>query len=353
MLLYDYLNLADDVRKSEVISFFRDRIAIVRSSKNFTTSKPRRIRVYEKPEPIEKITYNFTPGQKLISDLRNVTLLFLDLRGYTEVSAGNISSEALKQNLYRFFDPAMDIIDHFHGSIKFYAGDAIFASFGSGPWKDYHGLNAVRAAIEIQKIFKALKERGSMVFHGMGIGIHTGLVEDAYFFLNPVEKSTTVIGFTANLTGRLSSGKSERLNQKLDLQSVFTLNEYLMTRALSMHMDPATLAVFEEQLLKILDGIQEEKAKEEKSQALQPEFNVHVIKGVLNNNGIALSDTTFQYIREVVALKEVPSRTVVDYLYEDKAIGEIILFKKAGDASFKGLEGKFPIWGVYLRRWMK
>ncbi len=352
MILYDYINLADDLRKSEIITFFRDRISIVLSGKSFGTPRLRRVGVSEKSETAEKITYNFNPGQKIISDLRNVTLLFLDLRGYTEVS-GDITSEALKQNLYKFFDPTMDIIDHFHGSIKYYAGDGILAAFSAGPWKDYHGLNAVRAAVEIQKVFKALKDEGNMIFQGMGIGIHSGPIEDAYFFLNPIDKSTTVIGFTANLTSRLSSGKTERRKQKWDIQSIFTLNEYLMNRAQPSRRDSTTLAIFEEQLLQILDNIQEEKLKEEKSQAPQKEFEVSVVKGVLNNNGIALSDTTFQAIRETSPLKEIPSQTTVNYLYEDKAIGEEILFKKAGDASFKGVEGKFPIWGVYLNRWLK
>jgi|GEM_PF-3529991 len=349
MIIQDYLNLADDLRKSEIISFFRDRVSIVLLSKSLGPAKSLRLGVYEKSELAGKITYNFNPGQKIISDQRNVTLMFLDLRGYTEVSAGNITSEALKQNLYKFFDPTMEIIDHFHGSIKYYAGDGILASFGSGSWKDYHGLNAVRAAIEIQKFFKVLKDEGSMVFQGMGIGIHTGLLEDAYFFLNPIDKSVTVIGFTANLTGRLSSGKTERSEQKLDIQSVLTLNEYLVSQARSTH----SIAIFEEQLLKILDVIQEEKAKEESVQIPESEFNVSVTKGVLNNNGIALSDTTFQYIQRAVPLKEIPCKTTVDYLFEDKAIEETIVFKKAGDASFKGIEGKFPVWGVYLGRWIQ
>lgn len=352
MILYDYINLADDLRKSEIIAFFRDRIAIAPSSKSFGTPRLHRVGVSEKTKVAEKITYNFNPGQKIISDLRNVTLMFLDLRGYTEVS-GDISSEALKQNLYKFFDPTMDIIHHFHGSIKYYAGDGILAAFGSGPWKDYHGLNAVRAAVEIQKVFKALKDEGNMIFQGMGIGIHSGPIEDAYFFLNPIDKSTTVIGFTANLTSRLSSGKTERRKQKWDIQSIFTLNEYLMNRAQPSRRDSTTMAIFEEQLLQILDNIQEEKLKEEKSQVPHREFEVSVVKGVLNNNGVALSDMTFQFIRETSPLKEIPSQTTVNYLYEDKAIGEEILFKKAGDASFKGVEGKFPIWGVYLSRWIK
>ena len=351
----DYLTFAKDLRRSEIISFFRNRVVLVRKTqKIFPQRLGRRRAITSTSRGIaDKISYQFDKG-RIINDLRSVTLIFLDLRGFTELSASDITDQALKEYLYTFFDPVVNIVNHFGGTIRSYAGDAILASFDPDSQQKDHALDAVRAALEIQKVFKRLKQEGKMAFKGMGIGIHSGLVEEAYFFTDLESSSyNTVIGLAANLVGRLSSGKAET-RKKLDIQAAFSLHERLIS---SSHLDSSVLTNIENQLLQALEALQqEEKLLSEKPEQTQ-ELAVTVTKGILNNQGIAISGVengTFERIRATVKLKEIEFHDRVHYTLFDNTLREQIVFIKAGDASFKGIDtgtqGKIPVWGVYLER---
>ncbi len=77
-------------------------------------------------EIADKISYQFEKG-KIINDLRHVTLLFLDLRGFTELSAGDISDHPIERTFIQFWS-TVNILNHFGGTIKTYA-DRILAAF--------------------------------------------------------------------------------------------------------------------------------------------------------------------------------------------------------------------------------
>jgi class 3 adenylate cyclase len=350
----DFLTFAKDLRRSEIVSFLRNRVVCVRKTQNiFPPGLSRRRVITGTSRGIaDKISYQFDKG-RIINDLRSVTLIFLDLRGFTELSASDITDQALKEHLYTFFDPVVNIVNHFGGTIRSYAGDAILASFDPDSQQKNHALDAVRAALEIQKVFKRLKQEGKMAFKGMGIGIHSGLVEEAYFFTDPEASSyNTVIGLAANLVGRLSSGKAER-RKRLDIQAAFSLHERLIS---SSHLDSSLLTNIENQLLQALEALQqEEKLSSEKPEQTQ-ELAVTITKGILNNQGIAISGVggTFERIRSSVKLKEIEFHDSVHYTFFDNILREQIVFIKAGDASFKGIDtgtqGKIPVWGVYLER---
>lgn len=353
--IHDYLTFAKDLRRSELIAFFRDRVVFVRKTqKIFPQGLSRRGVLTSTSKGIaDKISYQFDKG-RIINDLRSVTLIFLDLRGFTELSASDITDQVLKEHLYTFFDPVVNIINHFGGSIRSYAGDAILAAFGTDSEQKNHALDAVRAALEIQKVFNRLRQEGTMAFKGMGIGIHSGLVEEAYFFPNPEAPSyNTVIGLAANLVGRLSSGKAER-RKKLDIQAAFSLHERLISSA---HLDTSLLANVENQLLQALDALQREEDQSSEKEEQSQELAVNVTKGILNNQGIAISGVengTFERIRDAVNLKEIEFHDRVHYTFFDNVLREQIVFIKAGDASFKGIDtgiqGKIPVWGVYVEQ---
>ena len=341
----DYLNFAKDVRRSEIIALLRNRIAL------FTPSHHHANPHEQASEPssagvADKISYRFDKG-RIIHDLRNVTLIFLDLRGFTELSAGDIADQELKQYLYNFFDPVVNIINHFEGVIKTYAGDGILASFGSP--KD-HALQAVRAAVEIQKFFTLLKNEHKIPFTGMGIGIHTGLVEETYFF-SDIESPghNTVIGLSANLVGRLSSGKTEKKGN-IDEQAIKEFKDYLAANDPTMAIGSGSLAIFEDQLLQLVHALQQQKNQAALAQEQGPRLSVNVASGVLNNYGIALSNDTFKHLHAVQPLQEQQAGGSVRYTYFDHLLNRDMVLIKAGDAVFKGLKGKFPVWGIYAQQ---
>lgn len=340
----DYITFARDLRRSEVIMLLRHRIKFILSDMHAKDSEP--AEQTNEREFADKISYQFDTG-KIINDLRHVSLLFLDLRGFTELSAGDIRDQHLKEYLYNFFDPAVNILNHFGGSIKTYAGDGILASFGG---QKAHALNAIRAAIEIQKLFHRLKRDHKIAFSGMGIGIHTGLVEETYFFPDLESPShNTVIGLTANLVGRLSSGKAEKRGD-VDQQALKTLQEYLRHSSQDFDLSPASLEIFEDRLFQAVEALQHQKLIQSVKEEIRPQAAVRVAQGVLNNNGLAISNATFKYIHALQPLQEIESKGSVRYIYLDNVLQERILLTKAGDATFKGIEGKFPVWGVYVHR---
>ncbi|MDY0091156.1 MAG: adenylate/guanylate cyclase domain-containing protein [Candidatus Vecturithrix sp.] len=341
----DYLTFAKDLRRSEIILLLRQRIRFIMptaANRNPVGSSTQGT----DQEIADKISYQFEKG-KIINDLRHVTLLFLDLRGFTELSAGDISDHQLKEHLYNFFDPTVNILNHFEGTIKTYAGDGILAAFGGR--KD-HALNAVRAALEIQKLFHRLKRDQKIAFTGMGIGIHTGLVEETYFFPDLESSSqNTVIGLTANLVSRLSSGKAEKKGG-LDKEAIRALNEYLQVQTQDVDITPASLAIFEDRLFQALETLQHQQFIQSVNEEFGAKTPVRIVHGVLNNNGIAISNSTFKHIHALESLEEIESEGSVKYSYVDHVLQEQIFLIKAGDAMFKGIEGKFPVWGVYVYR---
>lgn len=354
----DYLMFARDLRRSEVIAFFRDRIVFGSPSQAAQTSATGRISATPARTAggiSDRVSYRFEKG-RIVNDLRGVSLIFLDLRGFTELSASDITDEELKDYLYRFFDPVMNILNYFGGTLKNYAGDGILASFQANSTHGNHALDAVRAAVEILKFFTLLKDEGRMPFQGMGIGIHSGLVEEAYFFFDQESPGfNTVIGLAANLVGRLSSGKAEK-KKGLNSHTASALLKTLMT---SPNIDLSLVANVEDMLKQAVDTFQERPGGRPPSERwkLRQQLSVKVEQGILNNQGIAISGVengTFERIRASIDLKEIESAGQVCYSYFDSILREQLVFIKAGDASFKGIDtedqGKFPVWGVYLER---
>jgi len=352
----DYLTFAKDLRRSEIIAFFRNRLVFGKNSQPPKSSATGRVSASAAVSSgiADTVSYRFDKG-RIVNDLRGVTLIFLDLRGFTELSAGEITDEELKEHLYRFFDPVVNILNYFGGTIKNYAGDGILAAFHADSTHKNHALEAVRAAVEIYKFFVILQEEGRMPFQGMGIGIHSGLVEEAYFFFDQDTPGfNTVIGLAANLVGRLSSGKADK-KKGLDSQEALSLLETLIA---SPNIDLSLVANIEGILRQTANAFRHRyEAAPSDHSTLQEHLSVKVVQGILNNQGIAISGVeqgTFERIRESVDLKEIESADRVYYAYFDNVLREQIVFIKAGDASFKGIDtgdqGKFPVWGVYLER---
>jgi class 3 adenylate cyclase len=337
--LADYLNFAKDLRRSEVIALLRKRIMFMKDANAKIAERT------GKSGLEDKISYQFDRG-RIVNDLRKVSLIFLDLRGFTELSAGDISDQELKLQLYRFFDPVVNIINHFNGTIKTYAGDGILASFGG---RKQHSLNAVRAAIEVQKFFMLLKQENKVAFNGMGIGIHTGLVEETYFFPDLSSPShNTVIGLSANIVGRLSSGKTEKTTT-IDMHSVKALKDFIQANDPGIAIGSGALTMFEDRLFQATKALQQwqDQQRQDDRQAGDSRLSVKVFSGVLNNQGIAISNETFKHIQSVQPLQEQEAGKSVRYSYYDMVLQQNLTLIKAGDAVFKGIKGRFPVWGVY------
>lgn len=121
-------------------------------------------------------------GLELGGEIRNMTLLFCDVRDFTKISEG-LSAGELTALINRFLTPMTEAILVRQGTIDKYMGDAIMA-FWNAPLDDPdHAQHACDAAVdmiarlaELNTVLKAEADEGGRTFTplNIGIGINTG-----------------------------------------------------------------------------------------------------------------------------------------------------------------------------------
>lgn len=348
-LVVDYLKLARELQIAEIITYFRKRVKLF-DDKSRTVSGSS-----EKTHALEnKITYNLDIGAA-INDLRNNTIMFVDLRASTELSSGTISSSQLIKTLYAFFDPALDIIEHYGGRIRFFAGDSILATFSDDNPGETSTLNAILAGIEIQKMLGRSDIDDLMPLRGVGIGIHVGMLENAYIFSDTRDKFDTVIGLAANLASRLSSGKSSSRERRADPLFRREIND-LLQDILENTKNRITPNVRDEIVTLFEAFSQDESAPGGSKKAFQvlPEikdqpgsFRVNVINGFLHNNGVVLSDAALKNLSDNQNLQERLGRNSTEFAAVDETNNPIFILRPVGDAHLKGIPETIMIWSAF------
>lgn len=120
-------------------------------------------------------------GQPQAGIEREVTLLFADIRGFTNLSEG-LKAPRVVSLLNEVFQIASDCILEHGGTIDKYIGDSVMAYFGAPVTHTDHSLRAVRAAVDILAAVDArnlaigeMDERDQLPVD-IGIGVHTGVV---------------------------------------------------------------------------------------------------------------------------------------------------------------------------------
>lgn len=117
-------------------------------------------------------------GVKLGGELRNITVLVSDLRGFTALSE-SLEPQTVIQILNRYFEKMTDVIIHHGGTIDEFTGDGILVFFGAPKAIHDHARIAVACALDMQKALEGVNEE-NILFNWpelrMGIGINTGEV---------------------------------------------------------------------------------------------------------------------------------------------------------------------------------
>jgi len=158
---------------------------------------------YVSTHVMEKILNSETP-LKLEGERRKVTILFSDIRQFTQL-AENLPPEEVVHLLNEYFEVMIEAIFSHSGTLDKFIGDGIMAEFGAPLDDDQQEEHAIRAAIAMQKELEKLsakweKENKPRIL--MGIGIHTG---DAVLGNIGSEKRIeyTAIGDAVNVASRL------------------------------------------------------------------------------------------------------------------------------------------------------
>jgi len=287
-----FLELVSGVKRFELLAFVRDRVQIL-GDRDLEEKASRGYRLYE-----------FGESAQVVNNAVNSTVLFLDLRGFTKTSEGQISERDLTRELYKVFDAFVPLIGRFGGTVDKFLGDGIMVTFGTRHADPLDPLNALRTAILCQEALRAMRDEGKCAYK-MGIAIHYGRVYLARFIADEDEVQVTVIGRNVNLAGRLSSAAKKPMEEDE-----------------SDEVAPAGPA---------------------RASGLQ----VTVDKsGALFNEGIAISRDTLAQLEAHLPLVHDEKETTSAMEYFDESIGRRIVIRYAGDAKFKGVRSSFPVYEV-------
>jgi adenylate cyclase len=104
-----------------------------------------------------------------------VTMMFIDLRGFTELADG-MESRAVVRLLNDFHSRMVDCLFTFGGTLDKYLGDGLMAYFGAPLAQPDHAERAVRCALAMQAALGGMNGERTGPPLAMGIGIHTGWV---------------------------------------------------------------------------------------------------------------------------------------------------------------------------------
>jgi PAS domain S-box-containing protein len=115
-------------------------------------------------------------GINLGGELREITILVSDLRGFTRITESMNSSDLLLL-LNRYLERMTDIILHYSGTIDEFTGDGILVFFGAPRTFADHARRAVLCAIEMQNVMDEFNRESlnlGLPELKMGIGINSG-----------------------------------------------------------------------------------------------------------------------------------------------------------------------------------
>jgi adenylate cyclase len=145
-------------------------------------------------------------AQNLGGTRKNVTLMFVDIRGFTPLSE-RIQPEEVIQVLNEYLDLCTQAVFQFEGTLDKFIGDGVMAIFGAPIPLPDHPERAVRAALEMKKGSAALAQRLTEKYGysvSFGIGLNTG---DAVIGNIGAKNRLdyTAIGDTVNMAARLES----------------------------------------------------------------------------------------------------------------------------------------------------
>lgn len=115
-------------------------------------------------------------GVDLRGELRDITILVSDLRGFTNIAEAQ-APQAVLEIMNRYFERMTDTIIRNEGTIDEFTGDGILVFFGAPRKLPDHARRAVVCGLEMQEALTELNQEfdeiGLPRLH-MGIGINTG-----------------------------------------------------------------------------------------------------------------------------------------------------------------------------------
>lgn len=166
-------------------------------------------------------------------EVREVTVLFADIRGFTQITE-KLPPDEVIVFINSYMTVMTEIIEAYQGVIDKYVGDEVMALFGAPLAHPYSALQGILAALVMrQKLQEWNQERATLglVAADVGIGIHTGSMVAGNMGAED-RLNYTVMGANVNLAARLcqeAEGKeilvAEQMLQQPKVQETLLFEE--------------------------------------------------------------------------------------------------------------------------------
>ena len=187
------------------------------------------------PDAVKRLLEQNPNATELEKKRVEVSVLFLDIAGYTKLSE-QLDPKRLNQLVQTYFSSFLEIVQSHHGDVNETAGDGLMVIFQSDRGGTDHALNATRAAFAIHQRTARLNEEYGGVFPPIQLhmGINTGeaLVGATKLGAGAAQRWTfTATGPTTNLAARFAGSAqggeivigpttTERIRQHFVLESL-------------------------------------------------------------------------------------------------------------------------------------
>jgi len=157
-------------------------------------------RRYVSPQVVDEILKTAgTADMDLSGELREVTVLFADIRNFTTI-AERMRPHEVVDLLNMYLGEMTHVVFRYDGTVDKYIGDAIMAVFNAPVLQKEHAWLAVSAAFHIQEAVASM--RAVNPFISVGIGINTGSAILGNIGTD-LHLDYTVIGDAVNIASRL------------------------------------------------------------------------------------------------------------------------------------------------------
>jgi adenylate cyclase len=166
----------------------------------------RRFGQYVPPALVEKMREAPVQEYGFSGEIREMTVLFADLRGFTGIAEA-LPPQELTQFMHEWLTPMTRIIHRHGGTIDKYMGDCVMAFWGAPLSDPEHARHALEAALamqtEIPRLNEAFALRGWPRLR-LGVGINSGDMRVGNMG-SEFRVAYTVLGDAVNLGSRLEA----------------------------------------------------------------------------------------------------------------------------------------------------
>jgi class 3 adenylate cyclase/tetratricopeptide (TPR) repeat protein len=145
-----------------------------------------------------------TSKASLEGERKQVTVLFVDVSGFTSISE-RLDPEDVHAFMTKAFELMLAEVHRYEGTVNQFLGDGLMALFGAPVAHEDHARRAVHAALGIRQALDGYQEelrRAKGVTFRMRQGLNTGLVVVGSIG-NDLRMDYTAVGDTTNLAARL------------------------------------------------------------------------------------------------------------------------------------------------------